>query len=332
MTAEAFGDLRPLLFAIAYRMLGSVSEAEDIVQEAFLRYHRVVTGQAGGERPPESPKAYLSAVTTRLCIDHARSARVRRETYVGEWLPEPLLTAGGGPGTAVAAGTSLTAGDPAELAERSDTLSMAFLLLLERLSPVERAVFLLHDVFGYGYDEIAPIVGRGSDACRQLAYRARQHVAEGQRRFEAPAAHGAELASQFFAAMAAGDVDGLVAMLATDAVLTGDSGGARPSWPRPIAGADRAGRVLAALGRELAEVGGSVRVTEVNGQPGALFLDASGALISVMALDQDGDQITAVHSVLSREKLRHLGPLADIPALLAQTSRPGRVAGRPGPR
>ncbi|MGI9007049.1 MAG: RNA polymerase sigma factor SigJ, partial [Streptosporangiaceae bacterium] len=315
MTADAFGDLRPLLFAIAYRMLGSVSEAEDIVQEAFLRYHRVVSDPGAAGREPQSPKAYLSAVTTRLCIDHARSARVRRETYVGTWLPEPVLT--GPHRTAVAAGASLTTADPADLAERSDTLSMAFLLLLERLSPVERAVFVLHDVFGYGYGEIAAIVGRGADACRQLCYRARKHVADGQRRFEARAEHGAELAGQFFAAMAAGDMDGLISMLAADVVVTGDSGGIPPTWPRPIAGAARAGRLLAALGRQLARVGGTITAAEVNGQPGALFRARDGSLISVLALDVAGGQVTAVRSVISREKLRHLGPLTDIPALVA---------------
>ena len=314
MTAEVFDDLRPLLFAIAYRMLGSVSEAEDIVQEAFLRYHRVVSDSGGSQ--PESPKAYLSAVTTRLCIDHARSARVRRETYVGTWLPEPLLTAA----------------DPADLAERSDTLSMAFLLLLERLSPVERAVFLLHDVFSYDYEEIAKIVGRGSDACRQLCYRARKHVAAGQRRFEASAERGAELAGRFFAAMAAGDLDGLVSALAADAVVTGDSGGVPPSWPRPITGSAQVGRLLVALGRQLARVGGSITQTEVNGQPGALFRAQDGSLISVMALDIADGQVTAVRSVISREKLRHLAPLADIQALVAQTSRPGRNADGPEPR
>jgi RNA polymerase sigma-70 factor, ECF subfamily len=332
MTGEAFSDLRPLLFAIAYRMLGSVSEAEDIVQEAFLRYHRVVSQASDGGHRPESPKAYLSAVTTRLCIDHARSARVRRETYVGAWLPEPLLTGEDAGRAAVPGSARLTTSDPADLAERSDTLSMAFLLLLERLSPAERAVFLLHDVFGYGYDEIASIVNRGQDACRQLCYRARKHVAAGQRRFEASASRSAELASRFFAAMAAGDLDGLVSMLAADAVVTGDSGGVPPAWPRPITGASRAGRLLATLGRHLIRLGGSIARTEVNGQPGALIRAHNGSLISVMALDIADGEVIAVRSVINRDKLRHLGPLADIPALVAQASRSLGVAGRPEPR
>jgi len=301
-TAEAFGDLRPLMFAIAYRMLGSVSEAEDIVQEAFLRYHQAT---ADGKVRPESPKAYLSAVTTRLCIDHARSARVRRETYVGQWLPEPLLT-------------DLAAPDPSSLAEQSDSLSMTFLLLLERLSPVERAVFLLHDVFGYGYDEVSAIVGRGEQACRQLGYRARKHVAEHRRRFDASRTESAELAERFFAAMVAGDMDGLISMLAADAVVTGDSGGVQPSWPQPIVGRDRIGRLFAALGNQLGQLGGTVRLSGINGQPGAMFLDADGRLISVMALEITDGQVTAVRGVISRDKLRHLGPLADLPDLLAR--------------
>ena len=301
-TAEAFGDLRPLMFAIAYRMLGSVSEAEDIVQEAFLRYHQAT---ADGKVRPESPKAYLSAVTTRLCIDHARSARVRRETYVGQWLPEPLLT-------------DLAAPDPSSLAEQSDSLSMTFLLLLERLSPVERAVFLLHDVFGYGYDEVSAIVGRGEQACRQLGYRARKHVAEHRRRFDASRTESAELAERFFAAMVAGDMDGLISMLAADAVVTGDSGGVQPSWPQPIVGRDRIGRLFAALGKQLGQLGGTVRLSGINGQPGAMFLDADGRLISVMALEITDGQVTAVRGVISRDKLRHLGPLADLPDLLAR--------------
>ncbi len=313
--AEAFDDLRPLLFAIAYRMLGSVTEAEDIVQEAFLRYHRVVAGgqAAGGPATPESPKAYLSAVTTRLCIDHARSARVRRETYVGQWLPEPVLTDLATPGPAYLSGT-----DPASLAEQSDTISMAFLLLLERLSPDERAVFLLHDVFSYGYDEVAGIVGRSKDACKQLGYRARKHVAAGQRRFEASASKSAELATRFFAAMAAGDMDGLVSMLAADAVVVGDAGKTKPSWPRPIVGRDKVSRLFAALGAQLLQVGGAIKPTAVNGQPGALFLAADGRLISVMALEITGGQVVAARSVINRDKLRHLGPLADLPELIDQ--------------
>ncbi len=304
--AEAFDELRPLMFAIAYRMLGSVAEAEDIVQEAFLRYHRVMSqGGPAGTARPESPKAYLSAVTTRLCIDHARSARVRRETYVGPWLPEPVLT-------------GLAAPDPASLAEQADTMSMAFLLLLERLSPVERAVFLLHDVFSYGHDEIAAIVGRSADACRQLSYRARKHVATGQRRFEASRQKSDELAERFFAAMSAGDLDGLVSMLAADAVVVGDAGTTKPNWPRPIVGRDKIGRLFAALGAQLRQAAGTIRLTGVNGGPGALLLAPDGRLIAVMALEVADGQVAGARSVINRDKLRHLGPLADLPELLDQ--------------
>ena len=304
-TDAAYQSLRPLMFAIAYRMLGSVTEAEDIVQEAFLRYHRALAGHAR----PDSPKAYLSAVTTRLCIDYARSARARREAYVGEWLPEPLLT---GP----AAGPAARPADPAELAERSDSLSMAFLLMLERLSPVERAVFLLHDVFSYGYDETARIVGKSEDNCRQLAHRARQHVSEHRPRYEPSPDHRAELASRFFAAVDDGDLDGLVSMLAADATVYGDSGGTRPSWPRPITGRDKVGRLLLGLSAQVRTVGVAFRPAQVNGQPGAVFVDRDGNLVSVMALDIADGQVRTVRSVISRDKLRHLGPLADISGLL----------------
>jgi RNA polymerase sigma-70 factor (ECF subfamily) len=309
-STEAYQSLRPLMFAIAYRMLGSVSEAEDIVQEAFLRYHRALAGAA----PPESPRAYLSAVTTRLGIDHFRSARVRRETYPGEWLPEPLLT-----GAAAGPAPARVALDPADAAEQADSLSMAFLLLLERLSPVERAVFLLHDVFSYGYDETARIVGKSEDNCRQLARRARQHVSAGRPRFESAPGEREELASRFFAAVGDGDMDGLVDLLAADVSVHGDGGGMRPSWPRPILGRDKVSRLLVSLFEQAREVGAVTRLAEVNGQPGALFLDADGALISVLALDIADGQVQTIRSIINRDKLGHLGrPLADVHQLLIQ--------------
>jgi RNA polymerase sigma-70 factor, ECF subfamily len=318
-SGTAYQQYRPLMFAIAYRMLGSVSEAEDVLQEAFLRYHRAESAGTG----IESPKAFLSAVTTRLCIDELRSARARREAYPGEWLPEPLLTAD----SAVLAGPPPD--DPAAAAEQADTLSMAFLLLLERLSPLERAAFLLHDVFSYSYSEVAEIVGRSEDACRQLGYRARKHLASHRRRFDASRGQSAELAERFFAAMGAGDMDGLISMLAADAVVTGDGGGVQPSWPRPITGRDRVGRLFAALGRQLRQVGGSIRLTGVNGQPGALFMTADGRLISVMALEIADGQVVAAHSIISRPKLRHLGPLADLPELLEQLRAASKGEGGP---
>jgi RNA polymerase sigma-70 factor, ECF subfamily len=303
-TSDVYQQLRPLMFSIAYRMLASVSEAEDIVQEAFLRYYRTESGQAG----IESPKAFLSAVTTRLCIDHLRSARVRREDYPGPWLPEPLLT-----GDPLLAGAA--AADPGSLAEQADSLSMAFLLLLERLSPVERAVFLLHDVFGYGYDEVAQIVGKGEDNCRQLALRARRHVGEARPRFEASRRKREELAARFFEAVGHGDMEGLVTMLAADAVVYGDSGGTRPSWPRPIAGRDHVGRLLAGLTQQIRQAGIVIRPAEINGQPGALFLAPDGRLVNVFALDIADGQVQTIRSVINPGKLRHLGPLADTAGL-----------------
>jgi RNA polymerase sigma-70 factor, ECF subfamily len=305
-TAEIYEPLRPLLFSIAYRMLGTVSDAEDIVQEAFLRYHRAA---AAGRDGVEAPKAFLSAVTTRLCIDHLRSARIRREAYVGEWLPEPLLT-------------DTAAPDPAGAAEQADSLSMAFLLLLERLTPVERAVFLLHDVFGYGYDEIAGIVGKSEDNCRQLAVRARRHVGEGRPRFEASRGKREKLAGQFFRAVGDGDMDGLLSMLAEDVVVYGDSGGISPSWPRPITGRDNVSRLLLGLSGQMRQVGITIRPAEINGQPGAMFLDPDGNLTNVFILDIADGQVAAVRSVINPEKLRHLGALADLPRLRRRL-RPG---------
>ncbi len=303
-TAEIYQPLRPLLFSIAYRMVGTVSDAEDILQEAFLRFHRAAAGPDG----IDSPKAFLSAVTTRLCIDHLRSARVRREAYLGEWLPEPLLTDPGAP-------------DPAGAAEQADSLSMAFLLLLERLTPVERAVFLLHDVFGYDYAGISGIVGKSEHNCRQLALRARRHVGERRPRFEASRSKREELASQFFRAVGDGDMDGLVSMLAEDVTVYGDSGGGSPSWPRPITGRDNAGRLLLSLGSQIRQLGITIRQTEINGQPGAMFLDPDGNLINIFALNIAGGQVRTVRSVINPEKLRHLGPLADVAGLRRQLRR-----------
>ncbi len=311
-TAEIYQSLRPLLFSIAYRMLSSVTEAEDIVQEAFVRYHRAVTGSG----QPESPKAYLSTVVTRLCIDHLQSARVRRESYVGDWLPEPLLT-----GPASAASSSP---DPAAVAEQADSLSMAFLLLLERLTPLERAVFLLHDVFGYDYDETAGVVGRNAANCRQIAHRARQHVEAGRPRFDVESSQREELAARFFGAVEHGDMKALVSMLAADVEVHGDSAGAPVSWQRRIAGREHVGRLLAALGTQLREAHGSLEPTQVNGQPGALIRAQDGSLIGVFSIDIAGSQVQTFRSIISPGKLRHLGPLADLDELLDQRRRDGQ--------
>jgi RNA polymerase sigma-70 factor (ECF subfamily) len=294
--------LRPTLLALAYRMLGSVGEAEDVVQEAYLRHRRAL---ARGEEI-ESPRAYLSAVVTRLSIDQLRSARARREVYVGEWLPEPVLT-DAGPDV-----------DPAEHAERADSLSLAFLVLLEQLNPVERAVFLLHDVFGYGYDEIARTIGKSEDNCRQLATRARRHVDEHRPRFEASRQERERLAERFFAAVSGGDVDGLVEMLAADVVVYGDGGGKSPSWPQPIVGRDRVAKLLAGVGRQVADYDLVLSLREVNGHPGAVVTDASGGIVSVFSLDVADGVVQTVRSVINPDKLRHLGRVADVRGLLRE--------------
>jgi RNA polymerase sigma-70 factor, ECF subfamily len=297
--SETFDELRPLLFSIAYRMLGSVADAEDVVQEAYLRYARA------GE-PAESPKAYLSTVVTRLSIDHLRSARVRRETYVGEWLPEPLLT---------------DDADPVHAVVDADSLSMSFLLVLERLSPLERAVFLLHDVFGYEYGEVARIVERTVENCRQIGVRARRHVREQSPRFETSRAERDELARRFLAAFTDGDVDGLVTLLAADVVLHGDSGGHRPSWPRAIAGRDKVARLLAGVSADIRRLGLAIRPVEVNGEPGATVHAPDGGLINVLILDIADGVVQTVRSVINPDKLHHLGPVADRAALLELRKR-----------
>jgi RNA polymerase sigma-70 factor (TIGR02957 family) len=296
---DTFEELRPIAFSIAYRMLGSVSEAEDVVQEAFLRLHRA---RDEGRRI-ESPRAYLSTVVTRLAIDQLRSARARRETYVGEWLPEPLVTS--------------PDEDPARHAEMADSLSLAFLVLLENLSPEQRAVFLLREVFDYPYDRIAGIVGKTEANVRQLAVRARRHVEEGRSRFDASREQRDELASRFFAAAHEGDLEALEALLAHDVVLHGDGGGKVPALARPLHGRARVARTLLAWVRSTARFGGvSLRPVEVNGQPGAMTFDPEGRLINVLALDIAEGQIQAVRSVVNPDKLQHLGPVADLGALL----------------
>jgi RNA polymerase sigma-70 factor (TIGR02957 family) len=296
---ETFEELRPIAFAIAYRMLGSVSEAEDVVQEAFLRLHRA---RDEGQRI-ESPRAYLSTVVTRLAIDQLRSARVRRETYVGEWLPEPLVTS--------------PDEDPARQAEMADSLSLAFLVLLESLSPEQRAVFLLREVFDYPYDRIAEIVGKSEENVRQLAVRARRHVEERRARFEASREQRDDLARRFLAAAQDGDLEALEKLLAHDVVLHGDGGGKAPALARPLHGRTRVARTLVAWMRATVRFGGvSLRPVDVNGQPGAMSFDPEGGLINVLALDIADGQIQAVRSVVNPDKLRHLGPLADLGALL----------------
>jgi RNA polymerase sigma-70 factor (TIGR02957 family) len=295
--AERFDELRPSAFAIAYRMLGSVSEAEDVVQEGFLRLHRA---HEAGERI-ESLRAYLSTVVSRLSLDQLRSARVRRETYVGEWLPEPLVTDD----------------DPARKAEMADSLSLAFLVLLESLSPEQRAAFLLREVFDEPYDRIAEIIGTSEPNARQLAARARRHVEQRRPRFEASRQQREELATRFFAAAEEGDLEGLEELLAHDVVFRGDGGGKAPAAARAIHGRARVARLLIAGMRTLARFGGcTTRREEVNGQPGVLYLDRQDRLIGVTILDIAEGQVQGVSAIVNPDKLRHIGPTADLGELL----------------
>jgi RNA polymerase sigma-70 factor (TIGR02957 family) len=296
---ELLAELRPASFAIAYRMLGSVAEAEDVVQEALLRVHRALES---GERI-DSPRAFVATVTTRLAIDELRSARARRERYVGDWLPEPIVTDG--------------PDDPARQAEMADSLSLAMLVLLESLSPEQRAVLLLRDVFDYGYDEIGRIVGKSEVNVRQLASRARTHVEQGRPRFQTSREQRDELAQRFFAAVQEGDVAGLESLLAHDVVLTGDGGGKVPALARPLRGRNRVARALQAWIRLAARIpGASLRPVEINGTPGALLLDGEARLVGVWALEIAGGEIVALNSIVNPDKLGHLGPVADTRALL----------------
>jgi RNA polymerase sigma-70 factor (TIGR02957 family) len=302
MTEEQFDQLRRSAFAIAYRMLGGVSEAEDVVQEGFLRLHRA---REGGERI-ESPVAYLSTLVSRLSLDQLRSARVRREAYVGEWLPEPLVASADD--------------DPARKAETADSLSLAFLVLLESLSPEQRAAFLLREVFDEPYDRIAEIVGTSEQNARQLTARARRRVEQRRPRLEATRQQREQLATRFFAAAEEGDLQGLEQLLAHDVVFRGDGGGKAPALARALHGRARVARQLIAGWRALARFGLTWRREEVNGQPGALFSDREGRLISVTVLDVAEGQIQGVSSIVNPDKLQHLGPLADLDALLRQRS------------
>jgi RNA polymerase sigma-70 factor (ECF subfamily) len=300
---EEFEELRPLLFAIAYRILGSVAEAEDAVQETWLRYEFSPT-------VPTSTKAFLSAVVTRVSIDVLRSARVRRETYVGQWLPEPLLAD--------------PYEDPQRSAELADSVSMAALLLLERLTPLERAVFVLREVFGFGLPEVAVAVGRSPAACRQLAVRARRHMDLGRPRFEADRRQREELAARFFDALRDGDVDALKELLAADVQMVGDGGGKAPALARSVIGADNVARVLAAVFPLLVRIDASVEPREVNGQPGAIVRDRDGNVVGTMALDVLGGRIQTICSVVNPDKLGHLGAVADAWAVAREVRRARR--------
>lgn len=307
-TAGDLEQLRQRAFAIAYRMLGSVGDAEDVAQEALLRLH------ATSERI-DSPAAFVSTVATRLAIDELRSARVRRETYVGEWLPEPLPTA--------AADRPAGADpfpEPGEYAELSDSLSLAFLVLLERLTPEQRAALLLHDVFDYSHEEVAEIIGKSPSASRQLASRARRQVEEERPRFSSSDERRRELADRFFDAIEEGELGGLEALLADDVVLRGDGGGKVPALARPLQGRARAAKAL----RNWAKVAKRLppfvlERVEINGQPGAIGRLADGRVLNAFIIESDGERITEINSVVNPDKLDHLGEVADYASMLRET-------------
>jgi RNA polymerase sigma-70 factor (ECF subfamily) len=301
---QEFEQLRPLLFSIAYRILGSVGEAEDAVQETWLRYDTSTT-------QPVSAKAFLSATVTRIAIDVLRSARVRREQYVGPWLPEPLLDD--------------PYQDPARAAELADSVSMAALLLLERLSPLERSVFVLREVFAFGFDEIASAVGRNEAACRQLLVRARRHMEAGRPRFEADRQERQELAERFFEALSQGDVDGLRRLLSADVQLVGDGGGKAPQLARALVGAEQVARLLATVYPLMTRIDITFDPHDINGQPGAVFRDRDGKVLHTLTLDILDGRIQTIRSVINPDKLSHLGPVADAWSIDREVKRTRRT-------
>ena len=282
-------DLRAYMVAVAYRMLGTVSEAEDVVQDALIRM------ASAGEREVRSPKAYAATVTARLALDELRSARARRERYVGTWLPEPVLTEP----------------DPAERAELRDSLSAAFLVVLETLSPVERAVYVLHDLFDLPYADVAAVVGRTEANCRQLAVRARRHIEERRRRFDPPGERRDELVRRFLAACETGDVAALQEVLAEDVVFYGDGGGRGPAVKHPVTGRLQVARFLAGLIRQQARYGLRLVPAVLNGSPGVRVLDPGGRLLNVLSFDSTDGRIVELRSIVNPDKLRHLGEVVD---------------------
>jgi RNA polymerase sigma-70 factor (ECF subfamily) len=295
-------ELRPLMFSIAYRMTGSVTEAEDLVQEAFFR---LVRARRSGVAVA-SPRAYLAAATTRLAIDHLRSARAQRESYVGTWLPEPIVTD--------------LHESPEQLAELSDSLSMALLALLESLSPVERAVFLLREVFDYSYEDIAQIVNKSEANCRQIFARARKHVGAHHARYEASTEHSEALLRSFLTAAHDGDLDQLVELLAADAVLCADGGGKATATRQPLHGRDQVAAFVIALFERAQHLGVTFEPVLVNGGPGLITHDPHGKIASVLSLEVRDGVIQALRGIVNPDKLQHLGAISD----MARIQRPDR--------
>ena len=275
--AASFDPLRPKLLRVAYRMLGSVTDAEDMVQEAFIRWMKA------DRKTVLEPEAFLRRTVTRLCLDQLKSARRQRETYVGPWLPDPVVEE-----------------------EEQEDVTLPLMLALERLSPLERAAFLLHDVFGLGFEEVATTIERDSAACRQLAARARTHVREARTRFQVDKQRGVELAEAFYAASRSGDMKALGAMLAADVSIHADGGGKRPAAMEPIFGFEAVMKVHLYLAGEFQKNGSQfVRAGFVNGLPGFVTLEADGEL-QTTALDIEDGKITAIYVVRNPDKLRHL--------------------------
>ena len=281
--------LRRLAVGVGYRMLGSVAEAEDVAQEALLRLHAADPGAV------RNPDAFLTTVATRLSLDVLRSARVRREAYVGEWLPEPLVEDAG-----------------MQRVEDDETISLAFLTLLERLTPEERAVLVLREAFGYGFEEIAEVLDKRPDACRQLLSRARRHVEAQRPRFEPDPLQRDALAARFLAAAREGDLDGLVALLAPDAVLVGDGGGKALAISRPLVGASGIAKALLGFMQRGDALEIALEPVRVNGQPGVRGLAPDGRLVNVLGIDVVDGRVVRLHSMLNPDKLAHLGPISDL--------------------
>ena len=271
--AAGFAPLRPALLRVAYRMLGSVADSEDVVQDAFLRWMRIEHSEI------RAPEAYLRRMVTRLCLDELKTARRRRETYIGPWLPDPMVEE-----------------------EDVEDVTLPLMLALERLTPLERAAFLLHDVFGLPFDEVAASIEREAAACRQLAARARDHVREARPRFKVEKQHGLELAEAFFTASRSGDTTTLKALLADDVSLHTDGGGKRPAALHPILGLDAILRLYERLPWNVSK---PIRYGFVNGLPGVVTLEADGEL-QTTALDIEDGKITAIYVVRNPDKLRHL--------------------------
>ena len=308
-------DLRPLMFSIAYRMTGSVAEAEDVVQDAFLRMH--VTEQSG-ERI-DNVEAYATTVTTRLAIDALRSARTQRERYVGTWLPEPILDSEMGVGTAPA--VSLRVADPEGSAERTETLSVAVLVLLEELGPVERAVFVLREALGDDYRDIARIVGKSEANCRQLYSRARRRLdASRPDRGTDPGTDRvvrSHVVDGFVEALREADVARLEDLLARDAVFVADGGGRAPAVVHPVEGATAVARFLAGLMRRGNRAGATATTASANGQPAVVVRGPDDGLLAVLSLDVADGRVVALQNQINPEKLRHLGPVGDLTALMS---------------